>query len=92
MTLRERIADWISGGALTRAVKSAKAFEDDGAKWFDIAINAQDRADKWQRESNEGWTTATTRLIALQSIIAQEKPTSNATVKRMARIAREAME
>lgn len=92
MNLRERIADWISGGALTRAVESAKAFEKNGAICFDIAMSAQARAEKWQSESNEGWTTATTRLLALQSIAAQEKPTSNATVRRMARIARQALE
>lgn len=89
MNLRERIADWISGGALTRAVKSAKAFEDDGAKWFDIAIYEQKRANKWQRESNDGWCAATLRMLALQDITACETPKANATVKR---IAREALE
>lgn len=92
MNLRERIADWISGGALTRAVKSAKAFDDDGAKWFDIAIAAQARAEKWQREANDGWCAAALRMLALQDITACETPKANATVKRMARIAREAME
>ena len=70
MTLRHKLADWISGGALTEA---------------DAAIDA------WKRESNDGWTAAICRLVALQSIIACETPGANGTVKRMARIARGAL-
>ena len=99
MNLRERIADWISGGALTRLAQAEHDRWDEATVAEAQAREATARAyatqvdlQKWQRESNEGWSTATTRLLALQSIAAQEKPTSNATVKRMARIAREALE
>ena len=67
MKMREQLADWISGGAITRR---------------DAIINrmAEEHARKFANLEN-----------GLQSIAAQEKPTSNATVKRMARIAREAL-
>ena len=76
MTLRERIADWISGGALARARSEVLWWRDhmvgeiyepmvDGKNWQ--IIDLQDRLDR---------------------IAAQETPNANATVRRMARIAR----
>ena len=67
MTLRERIADWISGGALSHA--------------------------RWQAQRLGGfaktWHNAYTKAYArLDRIAAQETPGANATVRRMARIAR----
>lgn len=99
MNLRERIADWISGGALTRAKKQEDA-------WFCIAIDAQERAEnaeyervQWRDEYRSGMAERDQLEIAnakfvdcAEEIIAQEKPTSNATVRRMARIARDATE
>ena len=67
MTLRERIADWISGGALTLARSDFKAME---------------HALKMAWESNRE------RQEQLRRIAAQETPGANATVRRMARIAR----
>lgn len=63
MNWRERLADWISGGALTMSQ--------------DGYCEEQYLKDKYRE--------------ALRDIAAQEKPTSNATVKRMARMAREAL-
>jgi len=65
MTLRERIADWISGGALSEARKNEDDFQwvDDGF----IIADLQSRLDR---------------------IAAQETTNANATVRRMARIAR----
>jgi hypothetical protein len=71
MTLRERLADWISGGALTRAMDDAQWFDSKRRQWADFAIVRDD---------------------ALHAIAAMETPKANATVKRMAKIAREAME
>ena len=70
MTFREKLADWISGGALTRAKKSASDWQDNAAI---LALRCHKAHD------------------ALDAIAAEEKPTSNATVKRMARMAREAL-
>lgn len=64
MNLRERLADWISGGALTFMERQMMT-------WASMAI-----------EKN----------IALGEIAACETPGANATVRRMARIAREALE
>lgn len=60
MTFRERIADWISGGALT--------FQKNRAEDYRAVMEYLDHL--------------------INRIAAEEKPTSNATVKRMARIAR----
>ena len=63
MTLRERIADWISGGAVSSGKILAHRVQ-----WFSQRMDeAHERLDR---------------------IAALEKPTSNATVRRMARIAR----
>lgn len=70
MNLRERIADWISGGKLSDEYWSKQC-------WISISDNLE-------RDNN--------RLVkAINEIISQEKPTSNSTVKRMARIAKEAL-
>ena len=67
MTKLERLADWLSGGALTRA------------RW--VALRGENFAEKlWKAEDT------------LRAIAAMETPGANATVRRMARIAREAMD
>jgi hypothetical protein len=63
MTLRERLAGWISGGALTRKRGDLLYFIEAASK----------------------------RREALNAITAQETPSANATVRRMVRIAREAL-
>ena len=63
MTLRERIADWISGGELSRL----------------MAMNNQLNEAYWAQRD------------AFSAIAACETPGANATVRRMARIAREAL-
>lgn len=74
MTLREKLANWISGGAITRR---------------DAIIDSMDRC--VGRMEDEHAYALGDLICALQAIAAQEKPTSNSTVKRMARIAREAL-
>ena len=92
MTLRERIADWISGGELTFCKKG----------WARSVAIAQDR----DREIAQGkfdlkFSEAQSREQSHRSYLLQERltriaacetPNANATVRRMARIAREAME
>jgi hypothetical protein len=74
MTPRERLADWISCGALTRARKEGRDFYDALAPavlhHFEKSIEARE---------------------ALREIAAMETPGANATVRRMARTAREAL-
>jgi hypothetical protein len=77
MTFREKLADWISGGELSRQRKSAEILsslcnEESDRKW-----KYCDRARDYK--------------VALHQIAEQETPSANATVKRMARIAREAL-
>lgn len=78
MTLQERIADWISGGALSLHKENSKF-----------------RLRRWMEEEAEHTKTlndARKIIRAVQSIAACETPGANATVRRMARIAREALE
>ena len=69
MTFRERLADWISGGALTRSA--------DIEKLHDSLWEAMDEISAFRR--------------ALRDIAAMETPGANATVRRMAATAREAL-
>ena len=85
MTLRERIADWISGGALTRAKHDAdyawSEYQDVLAKWSFSEAQAREQSHR-----------AYLMQERLNRIAACETPNANATVRRMARIAREEME
>lgn len=82
MTILERIADWISGGALTRAERER--------------IDALVTINRMARNQEAQWDAE--RAVwhrmrhAIRSIAACETPGANATVRRMARIAREALE
>lgn len=78
MTLRERIADWISGGALRREIACA-------ADWEAAFIMEAD-------EHRLTWERAIKRRDQLARIAACQTPGANATVSRMAKIAREATE
>ena len=77
MTLRERIADWISGGAFSRAVH-------DKLYWSHLASRRRDDKIYWVE-------MASYRREALNEIAAMETPGANGTVKRMAKRAREAL-
>ena len=78
MTLREKLADWISGGALTRARAHLALSHDQGDAWMERSFVFEDR----NRASRN----------ALRTIAAMETTSANATVKRMAKTAREALE
>ena len=71
MTWRERLADWISEGKLTEAMRLADGWQHRRDYWSEFAIY---------------------RGEALRDIAAMETPNANATVKRMAKRAREALE
>jgi len=67
MTLRERIADWISGGEIKAERRNIKLLS--------IALDA-------------AWASNKERQTRLDRIATQATPSANATVRRMARIAR----
>lgn len=77
MTFREKLADWISGGEMSRYKKSRDF-------WHSEANRFEKHA--WRIFDKYGLLRA-----ALTQIAEQETPSANATVKRMARIAREAL-
>lgn len=81
MNMRERIADWISRGAVSRAhndhIDSLKT----------IMRMERSREAELKREA-AAWNR---RAHALMTIAACETPSANATVRRMANIAREAL-
>ena len=84
MTFRESLADWISGGKLRRARQVAIEAHDLWAS----AIQARDMANFELKGVQD---IAADLVIALREIAAMETPKANATVKRMAKTAREAM-
>ena len=85
MTFREKLADWISGGALSRAIATR-----------DKALDRYEAAANKRLETADKYAWAANRMIALrdtlEDIAAMETPSANATVRRMARTAREALE
>jgi hypothetical protein len=78
VTLRERIADWISGGALTWMKLDIELREENRVMWRDRSFDRNRMIGKM--------------AVALRAIADCETPSANATVRRMARIAREATE
>lgn len=58
--------------------------------WKEIKRLREDLAN-WRKEYGIVYSQWLDHNIALQDVIAEERPTSNATVKRMAKIAREAL-
>jgi len=77
MTFREKLADWISGGALSDALHYEEVVNAAYEKAVSRALFARDDADASR--------------AALRQIAALETPHANATVRKMARIAREAV-
>jgi len=85
MTLRERIADWISGGALWMAKDEADY------AWHKYQ-NALGKLEFSEAQAREQSHRAYLLQERLNRIAACETPRASSTVRRMARIAREATE
>lgn len=77
MSWRMKVANWISGGEIERDSKALIQSIKDVSSLMETTKVLYDQ----RREYSN----------ALWDIAAQEKPTSNSTVKRMARIANEAL-
>lgn len=95
MNMRERIADWISGGAVMRA-KDAEAFANEhmslGYYGLKDAMNRMEsKYSILEYDNRNGWANSDRFQAALTAIAACETPSANATVRRMANIAREAL-
>lgn len=85
MTLREHIADWISGGALTRAKHDGR---DARAEAYGYMVKFKFSEAQAREQSHRAYLMQE----RLNRIAACETPNASSTVRRMARIAREAME
>lgn len=85
MTLRERIADWISGGAVTRAKHDAR---EGWAEAYKHMVKFKFSEAQAREQSHRAYLMQE----RLNRIAACETPSASSTVRRMARIAREAME
>lgn len=77
MTIRERLADLISGGALSRERWTTKSCDNAFLMEYDAHTETSERA--------------TMMELALAKIAACETQNANATVRRMAKIAKEAL-
>jgi hypothetical protein len=84
MTMRERIADWISGGEFALAKRGARM-------WRSAAYECMVKAKFAEAQARDQSHRAYLMQERLNRIAACETPSSNGTVRRMARIAREAM-
>jgi len=85
MTLREKIADWISGGVLADGLKRANQAE---RMWRSESYEAMVRCDVAERQAREQSHIAYIMQERLNRIAACETTKANGTVRRMARIAR----
>ena len=85
MTLRERIADWISGWALTRAKRDGREVR---AEAYGYMVKFKFSEAQAREQSHRAYLLQE----RLNRIAACETTKANGTVRRMARIAREAME
>ncbi len=92
MTIRERIADWLTGGALTRARGDVDYVLDRLSQEKAKARRAEDGCAILEYDNRNGWANSDRFSEALRTIAACETPKANATVKRMARIARQTLE
>jgi len=91
MNLRERIADWISGGALTFHKNGwARSIAIGQERDREIAQAKFDRG-VLEYDNRNGWANSDRFKSALNAIAACETPSANGTVRRMANIAREAL-
>ena len=98
MNLRDRIADWISAGSISvlmcesAAWKSAweavRARVNDAEKEAD---GAKDMLRILEYDNKNGWLNSNQFSAVLQSIASMETPGANATVRRMAKAAKEAL-
>lgn len=91
MTIRERLADWISGGELSyyrtlAELQCEKRGEDRFARGL-AELDASIAMENMQKACDQMQEIA----AALRRISAMETPSANATVRRMARIARDAL-
>ena len=84
MTIREKLADWISGGALTMARYEREKIRDELARCSDELTSA------WHVLANRDEVSERLRND-MRQIASLETPSANATVRKMARIAREAL-
>ena len=84
MTLRERIADWISGGALTRAKHDAR---DARAEAYGYMVKFKFSEAQAREQSHRAYLMQE----RLNRIAACETPNANATVTRMASITKAAL-
>lgn len=99
MTFREKLADWISGGALSLARSDVEWWRDQMVSKKNRDIMRLQRDCRSLHDSIEKAVTAGAEIhgrnedarLALRAIIAMETPSANATVRRMARRAREAL-
>ena len=98
MNWRYKLADWISGGELTRMTAAMQQSMDNfttlhgtystyRTMWKDTKA----ALDVMTIDNRNGWTNSARFSRALSDIAAMETPSANATVRRMANRAREAL-
>jgi len=92
MTLRERLADWLTGGALTKARQDPCMYSQDLHLLRRDLLTAKRDSDRNLDRLIQSQQQANAMRDTLRRIAACETPGANATVRRMAKMAREAVE
>ena len=77
-TLRERLADWISGGALARERSSL--------------LRVTERCDMWLEKAYDARSDRVVFLSSLRAILAATEHGKSGTAQKVARMARDALE
>lgn len=107
MNIRERIADFISGGAITKLreenINNLKMFIQTNAessiRWIKLSKEATSQLNSLREEirilsidNKNGWLNSNRFKTALEEIAKLSTPNSSAQTKRMAQIAKDALE
>ena len=98
MNWRYKLADWISGGELTKATFSLRQSVDNFialhgtySSYRTMWKDTRDALDRLAVDNRNGWSNSTRFKTALSDIAAMETPGAAPAARRMANRAREAL-
>ncbi len=91
MTFREKLADWISGGALTQAIESKCRYKEGRLQFSGLLNDMTEERNAWRSSARAGIEEHARLSGVLERIANMETEKANATVRRMANAARDAL-
>ncbi|QDP65807.1 MAG: hypothetical protein Unbinned7865contig1001_6 [Prokaryotic dsDNA virus sp.] len=91
MTFREKIADWISGGALSEARQEAKHFGDEAYSALGVIERNHEAYKSLKAVKDAEYLGRLNAIEALVKISAMETPSAAHAAKKMAAVANKAL-